>query len=142
MGHLIASAIHSITEPGKYYDQNGLIFVVSPSGSKRWVWRGTVHGRRRDLGLGGYSCVSLAEARAKALLYKQTAKAKKDPSLIVSEAPIFDEAAEQEIKERIPGWKPGGKSEDQWRSSIANYVSPLWAIFRWTRYPAGSSGTV
>ena len=125
MGHLIASAIHSITDPGKYYDQNGLILVVAASGSKRWVWRGTVHGRRRDLGLGGYSWVSLAEARAKALLYKQTAKAKKDPSLIVTEAPTFAEAAEKEIKERIPRWKPSGKSEDQWRSSLANYANPV-----------------
>ena len=125
MGNLVATAIDAIRKPGKYFDQNGLFLRVERSGSKRWVWRGTVHGRRRELGLGGYSVVSLAQARAKALLYKQTAKEGKDPSLIVSEAPLFVEVAEKEIKERIPGWKPGGKSEDQWRSTLANYVSPV-----------------
>ncbi|MCQ3804609.1 MAG: integrase arm-type DNA-binding domain-containing protein [bacterium] len=125
VGYLTASAIHSITEPGKYYDQNGLFLRVERSGSKRWVWRGTVNGRRRELGLGGYHLVSLAEARAKALQYKKLAREGIDPSLIVSEVPTFIEVTEKEIKERIPGWKPGGKSEYQWRSTMAKYANPF-----------------
>ena len=45
-------------------DLHGLILRVSPSGSKQWIWRGTVHGKRRDLGLGGYPYTVPAE-RAK-----------------------------------------------------------------------------
>ena len=48
-------------------DQHGLILRVTPSGSKQWIRRGTVRGKRRDLALGGYPYTSLAEARHMAL---------------------------------------------------------------------------
>ena len=54
-----------------YHDEHGLILRVQPSGSKQWVWRGTVYGRRVDLGLGGYPYTTLAEARQKAFDHKK-----------------------------------------------------------------------
>ncbi len=44
-------------------DGNGLYLVVDPSGAKRWVLRVVSMGKRCDLGLGGLSVVTLAEAR-------------------------------------------------------------------------------
>jgi len=60
---LTAQQVKAITEPGKYYDRDGLILRVAPGGSKQWVWRGTVHGRRVELGMGSVRFTSLAEAR-------------------------------------------------------------------------------
>lgn len=82
-------------------------------------------GRRRDLGLGGYPYVTLAEARAKAFEYRRAARAGEDPAGLHSDGiPTFSEAAEAVIALHAGKWKPGGKSEGQWRSSLATYVLP------------------
>ena len=49
--------------PYRVSDGNGLLLDVRPSGAKVWLCRITVNGRRRDMGLGGYPTVSLAQAR-------------------------------------------------------------------------------
>ena len=46
-----------------YCDDNGLYLAVQPSGSRQWVQRLVIRERRRELGLGGFPLVSLAEAR-------------------------------------------------------------------------------
>lgn len=48
--------------PGRHQDGNGLM----PSRSRQWIQRLVVHGKRVDVGLGGFPIVSLAEARDKA----------------------------------------------------------------------------
>ncbi|TDI81077.1 MAG: DUF4102 domain-containing protein, partial [Betaproteobacteria bacterium] len=57
----------SVAKAGRYGDGNGLYLIVDPSGAKRWVLRTVVMGKRRDIGLGGLSLVSLAEAREEAM---------------------------------------------------------------------------
>jgi hypothetical protein len=52
---------------------------VRPSGAKTWLCRLTVHGRRRDMGLGGYPMVTLAAARAAALVARRLAREGSDP---------------------------------------------------------------
>lgn len=47
--------------PGRYRDGVGLYLNIAPGGSKSWIQRITVEGKRRDLGIGGYPGVSLAE---------------------------------------------------------------------------------
>lgn len=56
-------AIRALTKPGRHPDGNGLYLYVAPWGSKSWVQRIVVNGRRRDIGLGSYPLVSLAKAR-------------------------------------------------------------------------------
>ena len=120
-----AAWVRSVTKPGKYGDQHGLILRVQPSGAKAWIWRGTVNGRRRDLGLGRYPYVSLAEARAKAFEYRKTALEGGDPAAVRSGGiPTFATAVEAVIGLHAGKWKAGGKSEGQWRSSLATYVLP------------------
>ena len=52
--------------PGKYSDGAGLWLVKDEPAHGKWVLRVTVYGRRREMGLGAYPAVSLAEARRKA----------------------------------------------------------------------------
>ena len=111
--------------PDKYGDQHGLILRVLPSGSKQWIWRGTVRGKRVDLGLGGYPYVTLAQARQKAFEYRRIARSGSDPRLSGRDTPTFEEAAEKVIVMHRASWRPGGKSEAQWRASLRDYAMPL-----------------
>ncbi len=113
--------------PDKYGDLHGLILRVMPGGSKQWIWRGTVHGKRKDLGLGAYPYVSLAEARQKAFEYRKLARESGDPSALRSGRrmiPTFKQALEHVLEIHSPGWKDGGKSEKQWRASLNAYAMP------------------
>ena len=59
--------VRSVSQSGRYCDGQGLYLDVRPSGSRGWIQRLTIRGRRAELGLGGFPLVSLKEAREKAL---------------------------------------------------------------------------
>ena len=63
MKKLTARFVDSIKEPGKYYDTNNLFLRVYKAGSKNWVQRVTVNGKRREIGLGNANLIPLSEAR-------------------------------------------------------------------------------
>ena len=51
---LSAAVVRTIMIPGTYSDGNGLTLRVEASGTKHWVQRVTVGGRRRNIGLGSF----------------------------------------------------------------------------------------
>ena len=112
--------------PDKYGDQHGLLLRVQMTGGKQWIWRGTIHGKRADLGLGGWPYVSLNEARQKAFEYRKLAREGGDPRSLRSDqrVPTFADAAETVIKIHESGWKDGGKSARQWSASLRDYAIP------------------
>ena len=55
--------VKHLTIPGSYTDGGGLMLKVHKSGGRQWLLRLTVNGKRRNMGLGGYPAVGLAEAR-------------------------------------------------------------------------------
>ena len=68
-------------KPGKYHDGagTGLFLRVDPNGGRFWIQRVTIHGKRREIGLGGFPIVGLADARKAALANKQLAYTGGDP---------------------------------------------------------------
>ena len=58
-----ALAIRKATKPGKCGDGQGLYLNVARGGSKSWIQRITIDGKRKEIGLGGFPAVSLAKAR-------------------------------------------------------------------------------
>ena len=124
---LTAAFVKHVDKPGKYGDQHGLILRVRPTGTKQWIWRGTVQGRRRDLGLGAYPYTSLREARQKAFDYRKIARDGGDPRGHPSRVPTFAEAADRVIAIRKRAWRKGSKSEYQWRACLRDYVIPQWS---------------
>ena len=64
MGTLTVARAKSLAEPGLYRAGPTLYLRIAPGGSKSWIQRLTIEGRRHDLGLGGFPLVTLAEARA------------------------------------------------------------------------------
>jgi len=119
--------INSFSKAGRYGDGNGLYLVVDPSGAKRWILRTVIHGKRRDIGLGGLRVVSLAEARAKALEYRRIAREGEDPIEVRRKArttvPTFAEAAQSTMEQHRAGWKDE-KHPSQWMNTLKAYVFP------------------
>lgn len=124
---LTSVKIRALTEPGRYTDGNGLYLVVEPSGSKRWVLRTVIKGKRCDVGLGGLGVVSLAEAREEAAKLRKIARAGGDPLAARREAkktiPTFEEAAKQVHEAHSPSWK-NKKHADQWLNTLTAYAFP------------------
>ena len=124
---LTAAKVRAVRTPGKYTDQHGLILRVAPGGSKQWIWRGTIRGKRRDLGLGAVDLTTLAEARELAWEFRRLARQGGDPSTLryrSSTIPTFADVADAAIAARRDGWRDEGRAENIWRSSLERFVYP------------------
>ena len=135
MGSLTAFKANALSKPGRYGDGDGLYLNVAPSGSKSWVQRIVVDGRRRDIGLGPYPAVSLARARSIAHDNRTAVAEGRDPVAEKLESremarrpalsiPTFAEAAAHVIELRRPTWS-NPKHAAQWESTLATYVHPV-----------------
>lgn len=120
---LSAIFVRSVKEPGKYYDLHGLILLVRAGGTKYWAWRGTVQGKRTDLGIGTYPYITLREARDMAFEYRRASMLGRDPRGSRA-APTFGQAVERVIALNRPAWKKGAGTEKQWRTELATYAVP------------------
>ena len=79
---------------GRHGDGNTLFLVVQPTGSRSWVQRLTVGGRRVDRGLGPWPAVTLAQARQQAYENRVAARRGGDPFVgPTSRVPTFRTAA-------------------------------------------------
>ena len=128
MGKLTALAAKNLSKPGRHGDGGGLYLNVAPSGSKSWVQRIVIQGRRRDIGLGPYPAVSLARARSIAQENRSAVTEGRDPVAEKREArdatlqrapsiPTFAEATAKVIELRRPTWS-NPKHAAQWRSTL------------------------
>ena len=122
--------VRCVDRAGKYGDEHGLILRVRPTGSKQWIWRGTVAGRRVDLGLGGYPYTTLREARERAFECRKASRAGRDPRVLNRQCPTFAEAVEKVIAMHRPSWRPGGESEIDWRRTLGTYAIPRLGVMQ------------
>ena len=76
---LTPALVRNMRQAGRYCDGQGLYLDVRPSGSRGWIQRLTIRGRRTELGLGGFPLVSLKEAREKAFANRKLAREGGDP---------------------------------------------------------------
>lgn len=63
MNRLSDTKIRSIKNAGRYADGGGLFLQVSDTGTKSWLYRFRFADRRREMGLGQYPRIGLADAR-------------------------------------------------------------------------------
>ena len=115
---LSARFVATVREPGRYGDgrgSGGLSLLVKRTArghlAKSWAQRIQVDGRARNLGLGVWPHVSLAEARRKCVL---NLVARSRGELVTGRertVPTFEEAAEKVLAIHAAGWKKGGRSE-------------------------------
>jgi integrase len=78
---------------GKHCDGGGLWLIKRDDGGAQWVQRVTVHGRRREMGLGGLSSLGLADARKQSERWRNLAAAGRDP---IKEREAEERAARRE----------------------------------------------
>lgn len=140
MGHnqriLSSIALNKINHPGLHHVGGvpNLALLISKSGSRSWILRYSINGKRRDMGLGKYPEVSLSEARKIALDKRHLLRNGIDPIIQRQEnldrirleskkTIIFRDAAEQYIAIHRSGWK-SSKHEAQWRSTLKNHAYP------------------
>ena len=125
MPNLTATQIKA-AGPGKHGDGQGLYLRVTDAGSKSWVLRITVDARRRDIGLGSWPEVSLADARRKVAEYRFAVSDGRDPLADKRRAdvPNFREAAKKVYEANRPRWR-SDQHADRWWASLENHVFPV-----------------
>ena len=122
----LSAAFLRSAPPGRHADGNGLYLFVQPSGTRSWIQRLVVRGRRRELGLGSVALVPLAEAREKALANRKLAREGGDPLSEKRRAegiPSFAEAASRVLEQKRDGWR-GRRHHREWMSSLRRYAFP------------------
>ncbi len=118
----------SLKKPGKYHDGSGtgLYLQVEKSGSKSWVQRVMVRGKRREIGLGPLSLVGLAKARDIAIDHKRLIRDGGDPihARKTSKHVItFEEAARIVHELHSAAWR-NRKHAAQFISTLETYAFP------------------
>lgn len=133
---LTALEVKNLTEPGFHFVGGvaGLALQVLPTGGRSWVLRVTIGTKRRDMGLGGYPDVPLAQAKEDARAARTKIRAGIDPieearaaksALKASQMAMltFKQCAEAYIEAHKAGWK-NEKHQKQWTSTLETYVYP------------------
>ena len=124
---LKASFVRTVAAPGQYWDGHGLILRVTATGTKQWVQRLRIRGKRRELGLGGFPLVTLAQAREAALTNRREARTGGDPlgekRREREAATTFADAARKVYELRRPGWR-NAKHAEQWITTLEQFVFP------------------
>jgi integrase len=116
--------------PGTHSDGGGLMLVVDKRGQRSWVWRYSYGGRRRDMGLGPASQVSLAEARAERDRWRAALRDGRDPHAARKAertpvtVPTFGEMADECIKTREAGWR-SAVHRRQWHVALNVHAADL-----------------
>lgn len=131
---LTPQTIKKLSDPKYYLDGNGLYLQISIFGTKSWVFKYTLNGRTREMGLGPEHTITLAEAREAATAQRKLLLQGKDPieerdaakralRLEAAKRISFAECAQQYINTHKKEWK-NSKHHDQWKNTIATYVDP------------------
>ena len=105
MGKLTAATVKALRTSGLHADGGTLYLSVAPGGSKNWIQRITINGKRHDLGLGGWPVVSLEKARRRALVNRVAIADGRDPLEEKRRAsiPDFETAARTCHRRRVRG---------------------------------------
>jgi integrase len=133
---LTALKIRQNLKPGMYADGLGLYLKVRDGNSKSWIFRYRIRGKLRDMGLGPFHTVSLAQAREKAEVCRvmrlngldplqERLKERQAKTIEAADSITFRKCAETYIATHKDGWK-NGKHADQWSATLQTYVYPIF----------------
>jgi integrase len=140
MGHSIeklkAIALERLAKkPGLHGDGGGLYLRVTSATARSWVFRFMLDGKAREMGMGSYPEISLAQARTAAMGARQLRAQGKDPvgerktarvqeRADAARAMTFRHCAEKYIAAREAAWR-NSKHAAQWSATLETYVMPL-----------------
>ena len=135
VGRLTALKVSRAKNPGMYSDGGGLYLQVTSVGAKSWIYRFSLHGRSREMGLGSLSAVSLVDARTQAGECRRLRQSGTDPIevrkatrqqtiLDAAKALPFKDAAAGYIAAHRAGWR-NLKHAAQWERTLKTYAEPI-----------------
>jgi integrase len=121
--------------PGMYADGGSLYLRVAEGGSKQWIFRYTVNGRNRDMGLGPVHTLTLAEARERATEARKLRLDGIDPiankrarvaalRAADAKAKTFADCVKGFIEDNESSWT-SVKHRRQWETSLIKYTYPI-----------------
>lgn len=131
------AALHRLTvkgisalSPGKHADGGGLWLHKRENGAQ-WVLRFVIHGRRREMGLGSATLVSLKEAREAAEVFRKVVREGKDPIKERDKARrqaarnihLLDDMAKDAFEARKAELKGDGEA-GRWFSPLQHHILP------------------
>lgn len=113
---------------------SGLHLQLLPGGGKSWILRTLVAGKRREIGLGGFPDVQLAQARERAREAKDAIRRGIDPveerkaakaalAAARRRGLLFKDAVDRFCEAKLEGLR-NAKHKDQWRSTLETYANP------------------
>lgn len=134
---LTALEVNRLKSPGLHFvgEVAGLILQVAPSGARSWILRIKIGAKRRDMGLGGFPDVTLADARTAARAAREKVREGIDPiveakaaksAMIASQLSgvTFEYCAGEYIKAKEGEWS-NAKHGQQWRNTLDTYATPV-----------------
>ena len=139
MAKLTAKDVQTLTTPGYYaagIGAPGLYLCIARGGSKSWIYRYQMAGRRRDMGLGSVQAFTMAEARDKAIDLRRMVARGVDPidakraarasaGIDAAKAMTFKACAKAYMAAHQGGWR-NAKHAAQWPSTLGAYVYPVF----------------
>ncbi|MEN9717505.1 MAG: hypothetical protein RIQ99_383 [Pseudomonadota bacterium] len=130
-------------KPGMHADGNGLYLCVKPSGTKSWVFRFQIAGKRREMGLGSLQALEPVKARSEAARLKSEIATGHDPlesrrSAVLAQKQelaqvevqrkrdemTFHKACEHYISNHQSSWR-NAKHAQQWANTLKTYAYPI-----------------
>ena len=147
--HLLSDpAVNSKKKAAGYYlDGHGLYLQVSVGGSRSWVLRYSLRGKKRDMGLGSVDNFGLAKARERAQQYRQliadgidpieqrqqarlaqsnaAAEQVKAAAEQLQRSKTFEQCAHEYHRAHAENWK-NAKHGEQWINTLTTYAFPTF----------------
>ena len=118
-----------LKKTGRHSDGQGLYFRAVGDAKAYWVYRFRINGREREMSLGPYPEMTLAEARAKHAALRKTVitdgvdplapKNKRAPKTSTG-VPTFGAMADQHVETHEGAWR-NAKHRRQWRTTLTQY---------------------
>jgi integrase len=131
---LTARAAAALSAAGRYSDGGSLYLVIDGQGDakrRRWLYLFNWNGKRREMGLGGFPVVSLAEARQARDLAEKLVREGKDPISARDQAreeqaskPTFGEIADAFVSDKQAEWR-NEKHRAQWSMTLTTYCEAI-----------------
>jgi hypothetical protein len=134
---LTARTAAALTAPGRHSDGGSLDLAIDGEGDslrRRWLFLFNWNGKRREMGLGGFPVVSLAEARKARDDAERLVRDGRDPIATRDRAreesatkPTFGKCADDVIAAKESQWR-NEKHRWQWRHTLEVYAAPLHSL--------------
>ena len=127
-GKLSALKVKALTSPGRYGDGGGLWLQVRDADHRSWLFRYAIAGKARQMGLGAFPDISLADAREAAQQARASVRQGVDPieqrraarsqKKAAAGALTFQQVANKYVAAHEAGWR-NEKHRGQWRQTLA-----------------------